>query len=316
MADLVTVGDTSLRLSPEGNERLETATDVRMRTTGTASNVAVAAGRMEIDSVWLSKLPESPLGRRILSELHEHGIETDVAWSSDGRQGLTFYESAPEPRETVQIDDRAESTAASMTPGELAMDQVQDAASVFAAGSTMALSSTAAETVQAVLRAGGSGSDFAAFDLDYRPSLWSADQARATVTNVFDAVEVLFASEDDIRTVLERDGQPREMAHTIAADWDFEMVVITRSEYGALAYHDGVIHDQDAIETAVIDETGQHEAFIGGFLSQLLEGSDTDDALAAGVAAAALTRTIPGPLTTVTRTEVDRLVADSRDSGF
>jgi len=316
MADLVTVGDTSLRLSPEGNERLETATDVRMRTTGTASNVAVAAGRMGTDALWLSKLPDSPLGRRVLAELHEHGIETDVARSGEGRQGLTFYESAPQPRETLQIDDRSESTAATMTPGELAMDEVQSAASVFAAGSTMALSSTAAETVQAILRAGGSGSDFAAFDLDYRPSMWSVEKARATVTNVFDAVDVLFASEQDVRAVLDRNGQPREMAHTIAAEWDFHMVVITRSEYGALAYHDGVIHDKDAIETDAVDETGQHEAFIGAFLARLLEGADTDDALAAGVAMAALTRTIPGPLTTVDRPEVDALLADSDETTF
>lgn len=316
MADLVTVGDTSLRLSPEGNERLETATDVRMRTTGTASNVAVAAGRMATDALWLSKLPDSLLGRRVVAELHEHGIETDVAWSQDGRQGLTFYESAPHPRQTVQIDDRADATAGTMTPGELAMEEVQSAASVFAAGSTMALSSTAAETVQAILRAGGSGSDFAAFDLDYRPSMWSAENARATVTNVFDAVEVLFASEDDVRTVLDRDGQPREMAHTIAADWDFQMVVITRSEYGALAYHDGVIHDRDAIQTEAVDEAGQHEAFIGAFLAQLLEGADTDDALDAGVGMAALTRTVPGPLTTVDRTEVDQLLTDGDDTVF
>jgi 2-dehydro-3-deoxygluconokinase len=316
MADLVTLGDTSLRLSPEGNERLETATDVRMRTTGTASNVAVAAGRMGADALWLSKLPSSLLGRRVIAELHEHGIETEVAWSDEGRQGLTFYESAPQPRETVQIDDRTEATAGTMTPGELSMDDVQSAASVFAAGSTMALSSTAAETVQAVLRAGGSGSDFAAFDLDYRPSMWSAEDARATVTNVFDAVEVLIASEDDVRRVLDRDGQPREMAHTIAAEWDFQMVVITRSEHGALAYHDGVIHDRDAIETEAVDDTGQHEAFIGAFLARLLEGADTDDALAAGVGMAALTRTIPGPLTTVDRTEVDHLLEESGDTGF
>lgn len=316
MADLVTVGDTSLRLSPEGNERLETATDVRMRATGTASNVAVAAGRMGTDARWLSKLPDSPLGRRVVAELHEHGIETDVAWSAEGRQGLTFHESAPRPRETVQIDDRTEATAATMTPGEIAMDEVQDAASVFAAGSTMALSSTAAETVQAVLRAGGSGSDFAVFDLDYRPSMWSTEQARATVTNVFDAVEVLFASEDDVAAVLDRNGQPREMAHTIAAEWDFQMVVITRSEHGALAYHDGVIHDSDAIETEPVDETGQHEAFIGAFLARLLEGADPDEALDAGVAMAALTRTIPGPLTTIERAEVDRLLADGDDYTF
>ncbi|MFB6189074.1 MAG: sugar kinase [Halapricum sp.] len=316
MADLVCVGDTSLRLSPEGSERLETATDVRMRATGTESSVAVAASRLGADARWLSKLPDSPLGRRVVAELHQHGIDIDVAWSETGRQGLTFYESANPPRETIRIDERETAAAATMTPGELAMDEVQSAASVFAAGSTMALSATAAETVQAILRAGGSGSDFAAFDLDYRPAMWSPEEARETVTNVFDAVEVLFATEDDVTTVLGKSGQARELAPTVAAEWDFQMVVITRSEHGALVYHDGVIHDCDAFETEAVDETGQHAAFIGGFLARLLEGADTDEALSAGVATAALTRTIPGPLTTVDRHEVERLVESADETAF
>lgn len=142
MVELVTVGDTSLRLSPRGNERLETATDVRMYATGTESNVAVAASRFGTDAVWLSKLPETPLGRRVVSELHEHGIDTHVDWSEDGRQGLTFYEPPCEPRERVRIDDRGSAAAATMTPGDLEMDLVQSASSVFVAGSTLALSST------------------------------------------------------------------------------------------------------------------------------------------------------------------------------
>lgn len=316
MVDLVTVGDASIRLSPEGNERLETVTDARMRTTGSECNVAVAAGRFGIDTVWLSKLPDTPLGRRVVSELQGHGIDTEVAWSDEGRQGLVFHEAASEPRQTTRIDDREGAAAASMTPGEIEMDLVQSAAGVFVAGSTMALSSTAAETGQAILRAGGNGSDFAAFDLDYRRGQWSPAEARATVTSVFDSVDLLFASEDDIRTVLDRSGQPRELAHTVAAEWDFQMVVITRNEYGALAYHDGVINDRDAFQTETVDETGQHDAFIGAFLATLLDGGDADEALSTAVAAAALTRTIPGALTTINPEEVKRLVDSRNQSGF
>lgn len=307
MADLVTVGDASLRLSPAGNERLETATDVRMHTTGTECAAAVAAGRLGGNSVWLSKLPDTPLGRRVVAELHEHGIETDVAWSEDGRQGLSFYEAASEPRESVTIPDRTATAASTMTPGELRMDLVQDASVVFVGGSTLALSGSGAETAQAVLRA---NDGLSAFDLDYHPEMWETKSAKATVTQAFDSVDVLFANEDNIETVLGRSGQAREMAHTIAAEWDFEMVVITRSEYGALAYHDGVIHDSESIDTDVVDATGQHEAFIGAFLERLIAGESADTALSYGVAMAALTRTIPGPLTTVNRDEVDALVAD------
>lgn len=308
MPNIVTVGDASLQLSPEGKERIETATDVRMRTSGTECSVAVAANRLGGEAIWLSKLPDSSLGRRVVSELHEHGVATNVAWSSEGRQGLAFYEAATPPRDTVMIADRANTAASSITPGDLPMELVQDAECVFVAGSTLALSSTAADTARAVLRAGGGNGSFAAFDLDYQPHVWEPAAARETLTNVFDAIDVLFANVDNLETVLDRSGQAQELAHTIAAEYDFDLVVVTKGEHGATAYHDGVIHDQDSVGTEAVDSSGQHEAFIGAFLARMLAGSDADEALAYGVATAALTRTIPGPLTTVKRSEVEALV--------
>ena len=316
MVELVTVGDTSLRLSPRGNERLETATDVRMHATGTESNVAVAASRFGTDAVWLSKLPDTPLGRRVVSELHEHGIGTRVRWTDEGRQGLTFYEPPCKPRERVRIDDRKQAAAATMAPGDLDMNLVQDASSVFVAGSTLALSETAAETGAAVLRAGSSGDGVSALELDYRPSLWSPAKARETLTDVFDSVDILFGSENDVHEVLDRTGQARELAPSLAAEWDLQMVVLTRSEHGALVYHDGVIHDRNAIETDTVDDTGQHDAFVGAFLATLLDGGEPDTALSAAVATASLSRTIPGPLATVDQAAVDRLAGSVGQGGF
>ncbi|QSG06871.1 sugar kinase [Halapricum desulfuricans] len=315
MVELVTVGDTSLRLSPSGNGRLETATDVRMHATGTESNVAVAASRFGTDAVWLSKLPDTPLGRRVVSELHEHGIETQVGWSEAGRQGLSFYEPPRDPRNRVRIDDREGAAAATMTPGDLDMELIQSASGVFVAGSTFALSETAAETGEAVLRAGTGSEGASALELDYRPELWSSGDARDTLTDVFDAVDVLFASEDDVRDVLDRSGQARELAPSVAAEWDFRMVVLT-SARGGLVYHDGVIHDRDAIETDTVDETGQHDAFVGAFLAALLDGEEPDEALSNAVATASLARTIPGPLATVDAEEVERLAETFDQRGF
>lgn len=315
MVDLVTVGDASLWLSPTGSERLQTARDLRMRVSGTESSVAVAASQLGTPSRWLSKLPNGPLGRRVVSELHAHGVGTGVVWSDEGRQGLLFHESAPGPRESVSITDRTETAAATMTPGELRMDLVQQGEVVFVGGRTMALSETAAATAEAVLRAGAGEGGLAAFDLDYHPAVWDPETARETIVPVLDAVDVLFASEDDIRAVLDRSGQARELSHAVAADHDFGMVVVTRNEHGALVYHDGVVHDQDNIETEATDVSGQHAALIGGFLSELIREGDPDAALAHGVATAALARTIPGPLATINRPEVRRLIDDRGEGG-
>ncbi|WP_324756489.1 sugar kinase [Haloarcula sp. GH36] len=309
---LVSFGETALRFAPPEGHRFETAREVSLRADGTASNVATTASRLGTESVWLSKLPDTPLGRRVVAELHEHGLETEVVWSDDGdRQGLTFYEDAAPPREDRLIQDRERVAAATITPGELPMDVIQAADVVFAAGSTAALSDTAAETLGAVLRA---TSGARALDLDFDPGLWDADTARERLERLFDAVDVLFLNEAEATTVFDRSGSPRELTHTLASSYDFDYVFLTRSEHGAVAYHDGVVHERDAIETDIVDSSGQHDAFVGAIIDRLIAGSATDEALLYGTAAAALARTMPGPLVPIEAEEVAALV-DRETSG-
>lgn len=311
MTRLVTFGDTALRFTPPGRERLETATTLELHAHGTESNVAVAASRLDVPSVWLSKLPESELGKRVVAELREHGLQTDVAWAgSDGRQGLTFLERAAAPRADVTIQDRSAVPAATTKPGDLSMGLVQGADALFVGGSTPALSKTARDTTEALFRACGGTS---VFDLDYKPGLWSPDEAWETLQGVLDAVDVFVGSEDDVRSVLGRTGDPRELVHALTTENDFEAVVVTRSEHGAIAWEDGVVHEESAIETDVVDPAGQHEAFVGAFLAQLLAEAPLDRSLRYGAAAAALTRTIPGPIPAVSGDEVARLVESVED---
>ncbi|MFB6095656.1 MAG: PfkB family carbohydrate kinase, partial [Halodesulfurarchaeum sp.] len=66
---LVTFGETMLRLGAPEGERLETAEHLDVRIGGAESNVAVAAQRLGLDAVWCSRLPDSPLGRRVINPL-------------------------------------------------------------------------------------------------------------------------------------------------------------------------------------------------------------------------------------------------------
>ncbi|MBV0902112.1 sugar kinase [Haloarcula salina] len=309
---IVTFGETALRFAPPDGQRFETAREATIRVDGTASNVAATAGRLGADARWLSKVPDTPLGRRVVAELHEFGLETDVIWADPetGRQGLTFYEDATAPRRARLLQDRTETAMATVTPGEMPMGAIQNADVVFTSGTTLSLSETAADTTGALLRA---AAGTRALDLDFHPGLWDAETARDALGDLLPAVDVLFVAEDQATAVFGKAGTPRELVHTLATEYDLNRVVLTRSEYGAVAYHDGVVHEQDAIETDAIDESGQHEALVGAVLQQLADGAATDEALLHGVAAAALARTMSGPMTPLEPDEVTHL-AESQQS--
>ena len=316
MTELVTFGETPLRLSPPGKQRLESADTMTVDADGTESNAAVTAQLLDVDSTWVSKLPESPLGRRIVAELEGHGIETDIVWAdeTDYRQGLVFHESGHPPRESRRWHDRSGSAVATAKPGDLPMDRIQTADAVFTGLTTPALSRDAAETTKAMLRAAHGSGVTTAIDVDYQPGFADPDFLQDVLLELFEHLEVLVANEEKIRTVLDRSGKPRELANSIAAEYDLETVVITRSKRGAVALQDtpgtNVIHERETIDTEPVDDSGQHGAFSGGFLATLADGGDLSEALSYGVATATLVRTVPGPLLTAKRREVDRVVDD------
>lgn len=307
MSRLVTFGETALRLSPPNHERLETATDVSLHAEGTESSAAVAATRLGAPTIWLSKLPDTVLGRRVVAELEQQGdnLQTQVVWDEDGRQGLRFVERGSAPRDDVTVQDRGDTAMATVSTDDVRMPTIQNADVFFVSGSTPALSPTARRTTEALFRAVDEGTRV--FDLDYQPGLWSLEEAREALVSLQDSVDVLVADEDDATAVFDRSGKPRQLAHSIASEGDFEQVVITRSERGAVAWDDNVVHEQDAVETDVVDPTGSHAAFLGGYLQQLHAGEGTEQALAYGTAAAALARTVPGPLPTISADEVEEI---------
>ena len=109
MTDLVTFGETMLRLSPPRGERLERTHEFDVQAGGAESNVAVAASLLGMDTVWLSKLPDSALGRRIVRELRGHGVRTGVAWDrhESKRLGTYYLEHGGTPRGTEVVYERA-----------------------------------------------------------------------------------------------------------------------------------------------------------------------------------------------------------------
>ncbi|APX96944.1 bifunctional 2-dehydro-3-deoxygluconokinase/2-dehydro-3-deoxygalactonokinase [Natronorubrum daqingense] len=310
MSDIVTFGETMLRLTPPGDERLENAGEFEVRAAGAESNAAIAADRLGATATWVSKVPDSPLGRRVVNELRGHGIETDVVWSQQGRQGTYYHERAGSPRGTNVIYDRGNTAISSAEAREFDIDQVQNARVFYTTGITPALSSTLRETTASMLKAARQGGTTTAFDFNYRRKLWTPEEARETLTRLFPGIDVLLIAARDARTVLDFEGDPRQLAHQLGSQYDFTTVVVTRGSEGALAWHDNVVHDQAAYETDTVSPIGTGDAFSGAFIARRLHGDDVPKALEYAAATAALKRTIPGDVALLTKDEVDAVVAD------
>jgi 2-dehydro-3-deoxygluconokinase len=308
MADLVAFGESMLRYSPPGQERIEMASELEIRIAGAESNVAATAARLGADACWISKLPDSPLGRKVAADLHHVGLDTDVVWAEEGRQGTYYIEQAGAPRGTNVVYDRADAAVTTATPEELPTDRVEAAETFHTTGITPALSATLAETTENLLTRAREASTTTTFDVNYRSKLWSPAEARDCLTDLFPLVDVLVVGQADAATVLDREAAPEQLAENLAADYGFETVILTLGDEGALANHDGETTRQGAFPADTHDPIGTGDAFVGGFLARRLDGETVPAAMEYGAATAALKRTIPGDVAVVTSAEVESVI--------
>ncbi|WP_323674551.1 bifunctional 2-dehydro-3-deoxygluconokinase/2-dehydro-3-deoxygalactonokinase [Halorubellus sp. PRR65] len=314
--DLVTFGETMLRLSPPNDERLETAREFEVRAAGAESNTAIAAERLGAVTTWMSKLPDTALGHRVDGGLRQYGVNTDVVWTDDDdvRQGTYYLESGGRPRGSNVVYDREDAAVTTATPDELDVDRIRQAQAFYTTGITPALSPQLRETAATLLDAAQQAGTMTAFDVNYRSKLWSPEEARKTITQFFQVVDVLIIALKDAKAVLNYEGDATQLAHHLASEFDFKTVVVTRGDQGALAWNDNVIHEQPAFETDTVDAVGTGDAFAGAFLARRLSGANVPKALEYAAAAAALKRTIPGDVATVTKAEVDAVVGEGGEA--
>ncbi|PSQ42638.1 2-keto-3-deoxygluconate kinase [Halobacteriales archaeon SW_7_68_16] len=310
MGELVTIGEALLRLAAPGDERIEATDRFAVGVGGPEVGASVAADRLGVPTTFLTKVPDSALGRRVEAELRRYGVGTRILRSEAGRQGVYYHERGGEPRGTKSVYDRDNSSFRTASVDDFDHDLVRDARVFYVSGETPSLSRSMTETTADLMSAARDAGTTVAFDLHHNPSLLPASRAETQLTQLLPAVDVLFVSLGDARTVLghEEGGAPR-VAHKLASLHDLGTVVVTRTD-GACVWHDNVVHSHDGFDATVANPIGADDAFHGAFLARRLLGDDIESALAYGGAAAAIKRTLPSDVALIGREEVEDLVYD------
>jgi 2-dehydro-3-deoxygluconokinase len=83
MAEIVTLGETMLRLSPVNVSSLEEAQQFQVDVAGAESNVAAGLARMGVEVGWISKLVDNAIGRLIANRIQWHGVDISrIVWET------------------------------------------------------------------------------------------------------------------------------------------------------------------------------------------------------------------------------------------
>lgn len=282
---IVTFGETMALLHPPEMGSLAHATRLDLGTGGAESNVAIALSRLGTAVTWVGRVGADSLGERVLRELRAERIDVRAVVDDGAATGLMIKERRTSGVTRIHYY-RTGSAGSRLTPRDLDDARIADAALVHVTGITAGLSPTAAETVDVAMAAASEASVPVSFDVNHRSALWVGKDAAAAYRRIVASADIVFAGLDEARMIVGRDLGAAEAAEAIA-DLGPRQVLVKLGEHGCLARIEGVLHERPAARVRVIDTVGAGDAFVAGYLAELVAGEPTGARLSTAIAAGA-----------------------------
>ena len=298
--DFLTLGETLLRLSPPGMQRLDQARVFEIGVGGSELNVACLLSRLGRRTAWVSRLPDGPLGRIVDGEARRLGVDTRFVRRIEGaRLGLMFFEPGPLPRNARVIYDRKHSAAAELGFEDAPWEALIAASGrLHLSGITPALGPSCRALVAHVAQLAATAGKPVSYDLNYRASLQSPAEARDMLAAIAPCLELLVVAERDARAVLGFAEEAERLAERGARRYGTPLVALTRppgSEPGDLLLARGEIRQAPRYKVEIVDRIGAGDSFVAGLVHGLIEG-DLDLAIRLAAYAAAVGLATPGDI--------------------
>ena len=342
--DAASMGEIMLRLDP-GDGRIRTARSFRVYEGGGEYNVVRGLRKcFGMKTTALTAFADNEVGRLAEDFMLQGGVDVShVFWmKTDGigriaRNGLNFTERGFGVRGAVGCSDRANTAISKARPEDFDLEKLFGEEGVrwfHTGGIYAALSEQSCETVIEAIKTAKKYGSVVSYDLNYRPSMWSAiggpEKAREVNGEIAPYVDVMIGNEEDFTACLgleiegneglsklNTEGYRKMMRKAAALYPNFRVIATTLREvrtatvndWSALVYANGEIYSSKAYPgLEIYDRVGGGDSFASGLIFGLMETGDPEIAVNYGAAHGALAMTTPGDTSMATRKEVEALM--------
>lgn len=249
-------------------------------------NTILAASRLGSKCGYITKLAEDQFGEYLLNRWKAENIDvSSVKRVADGFNGIYFISlSADGQREFIYY--RTGSAASTITPLDLDIDYIKSAKILHTSGISQAISKTSLQTVEQAIQMAKKKKVKVSFDPNYRPKLWTKEQALRAYETVLPHVDIVVP--DETYGMLINKSMPEEIMDYFTV-FKIPIIALKLGAKGVLLKERG--HDPrqyGVLDVKVMDTTGAGDAFNGGFLHGICQGYSVDDAAILGTITAGL----------------------------
>ncbi|WMJ80934.1 sugar kinase [Clostridium sp. MB40-C1] len=322
---VVTMGELMLRLSTPGHKRFIQAESFDAVYGGAEANVAVSLANFGLDTYFVSKLPNNPIGESALNSLRKFGVKTDYISKGGDRLGIYFFEKGTSIRSSKVVYDRANSSMATADPEDFDFNTIfKDADWFHFSGITPALGEKGIKIAKKAVEAAKQNGVKISLDLNYRKQLWGIEQFEKVMPGLLQDIDVCFGwlssieeKKDEYQVAdFAKEGiyikRFEEIFSKMIEKFNIKYVVTTMREnfsashnaLSAVIYDGKEIYKSNRYDFNIEDRVGGGDAFAAGLIYGLITEKDYRKALEFGVASSVLKHTIGGDANLVTVDEV------------
>lgn len=290
--DVVTVGETMALMRSTVPGPLAHNAQLGLGIGGSESNFAIALRRLGASVTWVGRVGQDALGDLVEREIRGEDISTVVVRDPQAATALMIKESRTTKHQKVYYYRKGQA-GSQIQPEDLPRDVISRAKVLHLTGISAALSESAERTVHAAIDIAHAAGVTVVFDLNFRGALWSQDEARAAYQRILPKVDVVFAGDDEAAIALGHAAEPAQLAKELVA-FGPRQAIIKLGERGCVALIDGTYYEREAITVDAVDTVGAGDAFVAGYVAELLVGLAPAERLETAVRTGAFACLVPG----------------------
>ncbi len=278
---------------------------------GDTSNATLAAARAGARTAYLTRLGNDPWGKALLALWATEGVNTDaIDLDPAAPTGVYFVTHGSQGHEFSYL--RAGSAASRMSPDTLsptARQTVKEAQWLHVSGISLAISTSACDTVLAAMAWARECKTQVSLDANLRLKLWPLARAQACLKQAITLCDVFLPSEDEVKPLMGADDP------LAVLDWAQQLgarhVVLKRGAQGAVVRTGAQQFDIAGHAVQRVDATGAGDCFAGNLLTRLAKGDGWLEAAQYANAAAALSVQGYGAVAPLPRPEAVRALLEN-----
>ncbi|UOQ85093.1 sugar kinase [Gracilibacillus salinarum] len=293
MKDVITVGESMILFTPATSPMLRYAETFSKDIGGAESNVAIGLARLGHDVGWISRLGNDEFGTFIMNRIRGEGVDVSQVKRDDEYPTGLYFKEIRHARDVRVQYYRKGSAASQLSINDIDETYWIEAKYLHLTGITPALSDSAYETVVLLMKQAIANNVKIVFDPNIRRKLWPDIKARSVLKELISYADIVLPGMEEA-TFLFGEEDP-EKAAALFLEAGSEQVIIKLGERGAYyktANENGFVSPYQVKE--VIDPVGAGDGFAAGFISGLLDGLPTEQAVKRANAVGAIQTQIAG----------------------